>query len=246
MCNLLRASAALLCAMTAGQARAFTSPPATNVTFTSGGVNVRVDAYISTAAGLRPSIVYLYGSDGMTLFPLGYKSLGTLFASEGFNFYIVRYFDKTGTAIADPLTVYKRYSEWLQVVSDATRWVSSQPGVDPQRIGLMGLSLGAGLGIQDASRDLLVKALVEWSGGVPTWYHKTTNTYISRMPPTLILHGAKDGAVSSAYSLEKLLQSLRTPYQIHVYPNAGHTFLGADYEDALNRTLQFFRTYLGN
>src|SRR5205085_1219779 len=61
--------------------------------FSSGGVPIQVDVFTPSGGGIHPSIVYAYGSDGMSLFPYGYKANGTWFASQGFNFFLVHYFD---------------------------------------------------------------------------------------------------------------------------------------------------------
>ena len=207
--------------------------------FTSGAQPIHVDIYNAAGAGTHPSIVFLYGADGMAILPWSYTAMASWFASQGYNFYIVHYFDRTGTVFGDPFSDFFYFQPWQQVVSDATAWVASQPGVDPHRIGLMGMSLGSFLAIADAAADPRIKALADWYGGL-------VNTAVTRMPPTLILHGSSDPIVpvSSAYQLQTLLQNLGAPCQMHIYPGEGHGFNLNDEFDALQRTLTFFGQYL--
>jgi dipeptidyl aminopeptidase/acylaminoacyl peptidase len=211
--------------------------------FESSGVPIQVDEYRATAPGPHPAIIYLYGADAMAIGPEMYVALGNTFASRGYDFYIIHYLNRTRTLFAD-FTQFGNYSLWLQTVQDATTWVSNQPGVDPQRIAVMGISLGAGLSISEAAQDPRIKAVAEWCGA--QWYERLTNTLITHLPATLILHGARDWLVSVwlAYDLQSVLQRLGTPYGIHIYPEAGHGFIGSDFADATQRTVAWFDEHL--
>src|SRR5437868_397564 len=79
----------------------------TSTFFTSGGTSIQVDVAASTTPGVHPSVIFLYGADGMSAFPWNYPSIATWFALQGYNFYVVHYFDKTATALATPLLTYK-------------------------------------------------------------------------------------------------------------------------------------------
>ena len=216
--------------------------------FYSGNVPINVDVFKPTGAGVHPTVIFLGGADGMSIFPWNYTSMGSWFASQGYNFFIVHYFDRTGTVFADPLTTYKDFGPWVQVINDATTWAGSQTGVDPQKIGLMGLSLGSSLAISDASKDQRIKALVDWEGSEATWYEFASNTSITRMPPTLILQGDADqvNPVANAYALQALLQRLGTPSQMKIYPGEGHVFNAKSEMDVLQVSAAFFQTYFGH
>ena len=95
-------------------------------------------------------------------------------------------------------------------------------------------------------------AVVEYYGGlIPPLRERAR-----QMPPTLILHGAKDAIIplSEATDLDKLLTSYGRPHEIHIYPDAGHGFNfhgnGVSYDrdaasDAWTRALEFLdRTFL--
>ena len=214
---------------------------AATASFPSGGASIRVDVYPATGSGTHPSVLFLYGADGMALAPWDYPYVANWFASQGYNFFIVHYFD-TGSMFATPRT----FGQWLQAVNDATTWISTQPGVDPSRIGMMGWSLGATLGVSEASRDYRIKTLAAWYGGEATWYENAVKNTITHLPPTIIIQGGNDpiSPVASAYALQSLLQSLNVPSAIDIYPNEGHGFNPTDQNTALEQTRAFFQQYL--
>jgi carboxymethylenebutenolidase len=73
---------------------------------------------------------------------------------------------------------------------------------------------------------------------------------ITRLPPTLILHGDADRVigVEKAYALERFLQQHSIAHAIHIYPGAVHGFDGdpasPDARDAERRTADFFDAQL--
>jgi acetyl esterase/lipase len=65
-------------------------------------------------------------------------------------------------------------------------------------------------------------------------------------PPTLLLHGGRDGLVPAAQSkkLKKELDKLGVPSDLVVYANEGHGWQGANLTDAYNRIAQFLNTHM--
>lgn len=212
----------------------------TEATYTSGGVAITVDCYHATTTGTHPVIVYLYGLDGMQLFPASYVWMSEWFASQGYDVYIVHYFDRTGSSFPNPVAVVMDSGLWVQTINDGIAWAAKLPTTNPKQIGVMGLSLGAFLGLAVAQENLTVAALVDWSGGLIT-------SNPTHLPPTLVIHGAEDPIVpvASAYAVVAALQKLGVPYEVQIYPNEGHAYFQINDElDALNRSLTFFNQYL--
>jgi carboxymethylenebutenolidase len=129
----------------------------------------------------------------------------------------------------------------MRTIGDAITFVGQHASVDANRIGLLGFSLGAYLALSVASVEPRVKAVVEFFGGMPEELHGFT-----RMPPVLILHGEQDRVVpvTEATRLKQLLERTKTPYEVRLYPGAGHGFSGLQLLDAGQRTSQFLKRNL--
>src|SRR5215813_7750017 len=118
--------------------------------FESGNKQIRLDCFLPSANGDRfPAVIALHGSGG------GHASMSEpagLLAGQGFAVYILHYFDRTGTTEIDGLqTIVRHYPAWMKTLWDTVSFVARQPNVDPEKIGLLGFSLGAYLAISAAS-----------------------------------------------------------------------------------------------
>jgi carboxymethylenebutenolidase len=165
-----------------------------------------------------------------------------MLAEQGFAVYILHYFDRTGTSFADKQTIFRNFPIWMKTLWDAVSYVEKQPQVDTERIGLMGFSLGAYLSLSAASIDKRVRAVVEFFGGLP----KEMKLFMRRLCPVLILHGDADPTVpvEEAYQLQQVLEKKGIPYEMQIYPGAGHGFSGDVWRDAGIRSFQFLKKYL--
>ena len=213
-----------------------------SIAFESGGREISCDAFIPSAQnGERfPAVIGLHGSAG------GHATMAepaALLAGQGFAVYVVHYFDRTGTiGVADKQTAVRNFPVWGKTVWDSISHVASRPEVDAQRIGLLGFSLGAYLALSVSAVDSRVKAVVDFFGGMP----REMKLFIRRLCPTLILHGESDATVpvAEAYHLQQLLEKKAIPYEMQIYPDAGHGFSGETWQDAKARTLAFLQRYL--
>lgn len=208
--------------------------------FDSGGKLIRLDAFVPNNNGQRfPAVISLYGSGGGFA---GMTEPASMLASRGFAVYILHYFDRTGTTFADKDTIFRHFPIWVKTLWDAISHVEKQPSVDPDRIGLLGFSLGAYLSLSDAAVDKRVRAVVEFFGGLP----KEMRFFMRRLCPVLILHGDADTTVpvEEAYHLQQILEKKSIPYEMQIYPGAGHGFSGDVWKDAGLRSLAFLQKYL--
>lgn len=209
--------------------------------FTSGGVPIAVD-WFPAGGGTGPAVLLLHGADGLA-FAEGYRLAARVLASAGYGVGLVHYLDRT----RDRRVVYARikqdYPTWLAVTRDAVSWIAAHPGVDPARIGIVGVSLGAALAIDTAGADPRIKAVVDYFGPVLEGVHER----VKRLPPTLILHGQMDGVVGveHAHAFAAMLKRLGTPYEIQIYPDQGHGFIGQAQLDSASRVAAFLGRHLG-
>lgn len=209
--------------------------------FHSGGKSIRLDAYIPGVVSSRvPAIIALHGAGGGVT---GMQRYAALLAAQGFAVYVLRYFDRTGTESADKPAIMRNFPLWMKTLWDAISFVQTQPQVDSTRIALLGFSLGAYLSLANSAIDPRVKAVVEFFGGMP----KEMKLFMRRLCPVLILHGEEDATVPvhEAYNLKKLLEQKGIPYEIKIYPGAGHGFEDQTiWQDAGERSLHFLQKYL--
>ncbi len=214
--------------------------------FESGGKLIRLDAYVPEVAEGRTvsAVIALHGAGGDLS---GMERYAGMLAAQGFAVYLLHYFDRHGIESADKSTVkqtiMRNFPGWMKTLWDATSFVEKQPGVDRERIALLGFSLGAYLSLANSTIDPRVKVVVEFFGGLP----KEMNLFMRRLCPVLILHGEADATVpvEEAYQLQKLLEKKKVPYEIKIYPGAGHGFEDQSiWRDAGQRSLQFLQKYL--
>lgn len=128
------------------------------------------------------------------------------------------------------------YSEGIGEQDDvkaAIGYLVSQEGVDPDRIGLCGYSFGAGVALDVATRDPLVKALALVSPIL-----SPSSPVESYAMPKLLLWGSQDLALPDV-DLKKFADGLPDPKQFKVISGADHMWWG--YEDKVGeRVAEFF------
>jgi carboxymethylenebutenolidase len=207
-------------------------------TFTSGGVPITIERFGSAGKEIRPGVLLLHGSDGPAE---RYCAAARQVAAAGYAVFLVRYLDRTGETRAALESIGRHLPVWTETVRDALTYASRQTGVDPARLGLLGISLGGGLALATAQKDDRVRALVVDFGFVPTSFNLA-----GRLPPTLVLHGAEDRVVpvSAAQALRTVLERRGIPHEVQIYPGQGHGFTGKAQADAARRIRAFLDRYL--
>lgn len=212
--------------------------------FVSGGVAVRIDQQEPAAPGRHPAILLLHGSGGNVSF--WFERIAPQLGRLNLGLYAVHYFDRTGTIRADRETILDGYHfpTWAATIMDALAYIRSRPGVDPGRVALLGISLGAFLALTLAAEPATgIRAVVEISGGMPDpAIPKVSEQY----PPTLILHGDADTVVpvTMARELEALLRQKGVPHQSLILPGQGHWFDGGSQLQILMATAGFLARHL--
>ncbi len=196
----------------------------------SGVLLPHVTRWDAEGPGPHPAIVLLHGGAGPKLIENepDYSRYPEALAAHGFTVFMPYYLERGGDEV--------------QTVKDTLDWVAAQPDVIPSRIGVVGLSRGAFVGVSTAGTDPRVAALVEFYGGVR---HDQAARF-TRMPPTLILHGDADPVVpvEHARELQRLLDGRKTLYEIRIYVGQEHGFNGVDGEDSVTRMVTFLGEHL--
>lgn len=215
----------------------------TTLGIVSGGRRITLDWFRTPRPGLRPAVLMLHGRDGPRRFAEAYRHAAGTLARHGYHVLFVHYFDSTETASVFGNTGLHNFLAWTHTVGDAVGWAAGREEIDPARIALLGVSLGASVALAHAAGDLRIKAVIDFYGMLPA----PALALLRRMPPTLILHGAQDWIVpvAAAYQLESFLKARGATYEMHIYPDQGHGFLDNAGTDAVRRTLAFLDRHVG-
>ncbi len=216
----------------------------TTATYESGRHTINVECYTPAVNNKLPAVILVHGADGLKsdVWNDRYRQYAGKLASQGYAVFFPHYFERTGGGRADLSAILQNFAAWRETLSDARDFAAKQPGVDPSRIGLVGISLGSSLAVSLASEDERIRAVVSFFGVFPA----LGVGMMGHLPPTLILHGAKDQLVpvQEAYRIERQLKALHSPYEIKIYPDQGHGFTGAAVEDSYQRVVNFLEKYL--
>lgn len=212
-------------------------------TYKSGTANIRVEHYAPSTAGPHPAILLLHGSGGAVTWWL--DRFAPALTRFGVALYAPHYFDKTGTgrATAEMILDGQHFPAWLAALRDAVEHLRSRPGVDPQRIGVLGISLGGYLAVALGLSDPKLRLIIELSGGIPPGFEERVS---SSMPPVLVVHGGRDAIVpvSEAHKLETLLRERHARHQVEIFPKESHWFSAQATPRLLTTCGSFLAKYL--
>jgi carboxymethylenebutenolidase len=209
------------------------------------GNPIRLDVFEPHSDGPHPAILLVHGSGGNTDFWL--NQITPPIARAGVAVFAVHYFDRTGTTRAGlpEITDGIHVPLWLSTIQQTVAHIARLPSIDPERIGLVGISLGAflALALPTLPDTLSIKTIVEISGGlVPPYADNATHDF----PPTLILHGSNDSVVTveHAYRLEEELDELQVPHMMQIFRGEGHWFTEHAQQCILTDVAAFLGSYL--
>jgi len=200
------------------------------------------DSYGAAGQKPHPTILLLYGAGGLAFDGSRMRITAQKWASAGYLVYLVHYLDGTGGFMAMPWNMRQGFDEWVETVRDAIAWISKQPSCTTP-IGVYAYSLGGFVGLEAASDNPQVGALVDFAGG---WVERDMKP-LGRMPPMLLVHGLRDQRVPYKKYVEPLFTYLNQnniAYDSRVFPKQGHKFKPAELEDVRTQAIEFFRQHL--
>jgi len=207
--------------------------------FLSRNKQISIEQFLPHGAGPHPAVIVVHGLRGAQTLVEQYAPLLTRF---GYAVFVLKYFESTESARPSWPEIQQHFTVWLDVLSDAVTWLGQQPGIDVERIGLLGVSLGAFLSLSLASVDARIAAVVDLFGGMPDFFAEKA----TRMPPVLIIHGESDELVplSDARKVEALMRRLGAPCESRIYSGHGHILAGTAAWDAAQRIYRFLESNL--
>ena len=216
------------------------------------GHKVRLESSLPSGEPARkvPALMLLHGAGGHAEF--WQSRIAAPLAQSGIALFVPHYFDRTGTARADLQTISDgiHVPLWIDTIRTALDTIAAHPAIDPSRIALLGVSLGAFLSLAFATQHTRasqpvspVRCIVELSGGLVEPYRALAD---AAFPPTLILHGETDTIVpaSFAHDLESRLVELGVTHERFIVPGEGHWFGGAAQMQLLLKVSSFLGRHL--
>jgi carboxymethylenebutenolidase len=178
-----------------------------------------MSAYLSrpATAGRVPGLLFIYEILGMTG---EMKRLVDELAVEGYAVLMPHLFDRGSwfSCVRKIMNELKTGSgSGVQDLIEARSWLVRQPFVDPERIAVMGLCMGGGFALLLAKTGLF-RVSAPFYGPVPE--------KLEGICPLVASYGGQDRRLAKdAERLAKELPALDIPYDMKVYPEAGHGFM---------------------
>jgi len=111
------------------------------------------------ATGRLPALIVLGGSEGGTNWV---RRTGALFAAQGYAVLALSYFRADGLPPGLELIPLEYFGRGLS-------WLAAQPGVDPGRMGIYGLSKGSEAALLTATRHAEIRAVIAASPSHVVW-----------------------------------------------------------------------------
>lgn len=208
------------------------------ITYKSEGRSIRLEEFRPLTDGAAPAVILLHGASGLRHGSLIYGQAKAL-AENGIIAYVLHYFDgMTGSAKARP----SKFPVRDQIIEDAVAYVAQLPHTDEKRIGLFGFSLGAFHALGLAAKDSRFAAVAAVGGGMP---NQIPREDIGSMPPTLIVHGARDRVVpvKRAREVAAIMQDIGADFDIVILNGQPHMPKGSAFDGTLQKVVDFFEEH---
>lgn len=195
-----------------------------------------------TAAGGRvPLVVVVHGRAGMPLYRDRLVGLGERLAGAGMAALVPDYFAATGDTAPAPIDE-TRFETWRGALGAAIGLAGGLDGIDPDRIGVAGFSLGSYLALLEAADDPRLGAVAANYTGLPDSFPARP----AEFPPLLVIHAEDDplAPVAGARALAERVRGAGGRVEVVVYPADTHVLEGEDWDDAAGRMVAFFAAEL--
>lgn len=204
-------------------------------TFISGSITYNITIYSNSPDSKKYPVVFLVHGNFGLVSPYGdqIQSFANEVATLNYITAVPQYYLDNKPHLTD--TVPK-----VQILTDAIETVVNRADVDPNRIGLVGFSLGAttAMAYISSNSSAEVKVLTDFYGFTTS----TIQAKISSFPPTIIFHNINDRIVpvQESEKIAQLLASNKIEHQLVTYDEkwqeVNHAFQPGKFADVDSRT----------
>lgn len=173
-----------------------------------------------------------------------YRSIPELFASRGFLVVMPDYRghnSSEGFEQTDPQTdvSFQLYGEDVVAMMSG---LGDLEGADLDKVFMWSHSMGGIVSMRALLATDIVRASSFWS----TMNVDEMSAYYSEIDgPVMLQHAIDDSTtpVGNSKNLAAVLDSIKHPYRVHLYPGSDHLFNASDREKAAERDAEFFRLH---
>lgn len=204
--------------------------------FKSRGRDIEALLYRPTGPANGAGIVVLHGRRGLRDDVPRFEAQVGQWASRGYVVIMPNYYDASRQSPRDNPLVMDR---WQQVVDDAVEALAQVPGVDAERIGLWGFSLGGVLALDSVMDGGKAKAVVVvGSAGRPDRGAPQT--------PILLLAGDRDPdlSIAAVRENERLLRARGVPITVQTYAADRHLLPPEGWCEPFDKSRAFLDSHL--
>ena len=200
-------------------------------------------------ADLFPGLVVIHEIFGLND---NIRTIASQFAEQGYAALAVDMFSNRNRAICmmqliHGMLVRPLNNSMLSDLRSTIAFLQKQPGVDANRIGVVGFCMGGGYALQLAVTDKGMKVASAFYGAVP----KPLDTFTESCP-IIGSYPVKDFSAQGARELDAALEKYSIPHDIKFYENTMHSFFNHPRtrveedaaKDAWQRMLTFFERHL--
>ncbi len=205
-------------------------------TFKSRGKDIESLLFRPTGRANGAGVVLLHGAGGLREDLPRFEAQIGQWASRGYHVMMPNYYDASRQSPRDNPLVMDR---WQQAGDDAIKALSEVPGVDANRIGLWGFSLGGGLALDSALEGGSAKAVViVGTAGRPSRGAPRT--------PILVLAGDHDPdlSIAAVRENERLLRARGVPITVDTYAADRHLLPASGWCEAFAKSRVFLDSHL--
>ena len=220
------------------------------------GINKKLDATLfkPAAGGPYPGVLILHTSGGLQAADLEYAAR---LADEGYVCLVPDFFKAYGLRANTRQQTFTTYAKSIyEDLADAVEVLKKTTGIRANASGAVGFSNGGYWAMLLAARKQ-VQAGISYYGalngaGSDNVLEAMRGAFRNNSAPVLVLHGAQDATVNVRFAnmLADILREANAPYEMQIYPEAGHGYdrggggNATVSADSWARTLQFFERTL--
>ena len=200
-------------------------------------------------AALFPGVVVIHEIFGLNE---NIRGIANQFAEQGYAALAVDLFSNRNRAICmmqlmHGMLIRPLHNSMLSDLRSTIAFLQKQPGVDANRMGVVGFCMGGAFALQLAVTDKGLKAASAFYGAVPKPLEAFTQSC-----PILGSYPVKDFSAAGARELDAALEKYNIAHDIKFYENTLHSFFNQPRtpmeeraaKDAWQRMLAFFERHL--